>query len=303
MTTTPSKFWTKLGQQHAQELRDHGFDSVKRVHALRYFTWRWDPRRVLKSEQLRFLIEHTSPRTWAEAAVTPIVASAAAWTPVDWSLQQRWLYTFSNRLLWDYAARHGAPEVTALAEPERGSPLPVRWRGRLISQDLANTALEVAAMRRALDGRRPRRILEVGAGYGRTGHALLSVFPDAAYTIVDIEPALSISRWYLGGLFPDRELAFLTPDQSDQARGVDLAVSISSLHEMTHEQIAGYLGLFDRAAAGGTVYLKQWHEWTNPDDQIVARFADYPFPARWRRLFLERAPVQTRFDQAAWRIP
>ena len=86
----------------------------------------------------------------------------------------------------------------ALEEPDLGSPLPVRLGGRLISQDLANSALEVEAITRALGDRRPARILEVGGGYGRSAFALLNKFPDARSTIVDIEPAASIARWYLG---------------------------------------------------------------------------------------------------------
>jgi len=100
--------------------------------------------------------------------------------------------------------------VTRLPEPALGQPLPVTWRGRLISQDLANTALEVAAIGRALAGRKPRSILELGAGYGRTAYALLSLFPEATYTIVDIEPALTISRWYLSELFGADRLRFLS---------------------------------------------------------------------------------------------
>lgn len=72
---------------------------------------------------------------------------------------------------------------------------------------------------------------------------------------------------------------------------------------MTGEQVARYLALFDEVAAGGTVYLKQWQRWRNPEDGITLEFAAYPVPARWRRLFEERAPVQTNFRQAAWRVP
>ncbi len=56
-----------------------------------------------------------------------------------------------------------------------------------------------------------RSILEVGAGYGRTAYALLNLYPHATYTIVDIEPAILISRWYLTQLFPDRDLRFMSP--------------------------------------------------------------------------------------------
>ena len=38
-------------------------------------------------------------------------------------------------------------------------------------------------------------------------------------------------------------------------------------------------------------------------DNITVRFADYPIPERWRLLFREPAPVQTRFTHAAWALP
>jgi putative sugar O-methyltransferase len=180
----------------------------------------------------------------------------------------------------------------------------VHWRGRLISQDLANAALETTAVARALGGRAPRSVLEVGAGYGRTAYALLSRFPEAAYAIVDIEPALTISRWYLTNLFPSRRIHFLTPDDAGglEPGCADLVVSISSLQEMTREQLEGYLSLFDRVVDEGVVYLKQWRSWRNPEDGIVFDLRGYRLPPRWRLVFDEPAPVQTNFQQTAWRL-
>jgi hypothetical protein len=147
--------------------------------------------------------------------------------------------------------------------------------------------------------------MEIGGGYGRTAYALLSVFPQATYTIIDIEPALSISRWYLEKLFPGRRLTFVpAEDAANLRREFDLALSISSLQEMRVDQIAGYLRLLDGVVRpDGVVYLKQWDEWRNPDDEVTLRFADYPIPARWRRSFLRKCPVQTRFLQGAWILP
>ena len=123
---------------------------------------------------------------------------------------------------------------------------------------------------------------------------------DSTYTIVDIEPALSISRWYLTQLFDTSRLTFLTPDQIDciEHRRFDLAISISSLQEMVPSQVTTYLELFDRVA--DNVYLKQWTTWHNPVDNIEMRFQDYPFPSRWSRLLWEPCPVQTRFTQGVW---
>jgi hypothetical protein len=131
------------------------------------------------------------------------------------------------------------------------------------------------------------------------------VFPDSTYTIVDIEPALSLSRWYLTQLFPVERLQFLRPDEVlELPRGsVDVALSISSLQEMTAKQVRGYLGVLDHVAAGGIVFLKQLSSWRNPADGIVMRFDEYPVPPGWTPVFREVAPVQTTFEQAAWRLP
>jgi putative sugar O-methyltransferase len=301
----PSHFWRELGAEHARDLTTFGIEHVKRHQALRYFTWRWRFSTLRGSQQFRFLLRNVSPATVAACAAEPVDLSDGAWRGVDWPRHERWLYTFAARLVWEYARRHDALGITRLDEPTLGDPLPVRRRRRLISQDLANSALEASAVARALAREEPASILEIGAGYGRLGHALLSAFPGATYTVVDIEPARTVSEWYLTRLFPTRRVRFLTPAQAAElpSGSISLALSVSSLQEMTPEQVASYLRLLDRLAAGGLVYLKQWAEWRNPVDGVTLRFDDYPVPARWEACFDEPAPVQTRFRQAAWRVP
>jgi putative sugar O-methyltransferase len=302
MPSFPSTFWRELAEAHKQDLETFGIDRFKRRQAFKYFNWNWRWSQIKSSEQLRFLLANTSPSGWLRAALTPTPLSSAAWEGAPLGPADRWLYVFSVRLLWQYATAHDTAGVLRLPEPEIGAPLPVRWDGRLISQDLANTALEVSAIQRALGAREPTAFLEVGAGYGRTAYALLSLHPGASYTIIDIEPALSISRHYLTRLFPTRQLRFVPAEEAGSLApgSADVALSISSLQEMVPAEIERYLRLFDRVAAGGVVYLKQWTEWRNPRDGVLARLADYPIPARWKPLFFERAPVQTRFTQAAW---
>lgn len=300
----PSRFWTRLGRQHAHDLEAFGFESFKRRQALRYFTWRWQWGQLGRSEQMRFLLRHSSPATFLSAVREPVELSDRAWTGIDWPGRERWLYAIAVRLLWEYGRRHDPESVLHLPEPELGQPLPVFWRGRLISQDLANSALEVAAIRRALGDRTPRSIVEIGAGYGRTAYVLMSLFPQASYTVIDIDPAAQLSRWYLSGLFPERQIQFLKPEEASQMEtgSGDLSVSISSLQEMTRQQVEGYLAFIDRVSAGGIVYLKQWANWHNIDDDVIMSFDEYPVPASWRQLFKEYAPVQTRFTQAAWLV-
>ena len=300
----PSLFWQELAREHGGDLERYGLHQIKRRQALRYFTWRWRCGALRDSQQLRFLLAHSSPATFLRCLVSSAPLSGSGWHGVSWPRRERWLYVSAVRLLWEYALRRDELGVLSLPEPELGDPLPVRWKGRLISQDLANSALEASAIARALGGTSPKSIVEVGAGYGRTAYALLGVFPDATYTIVDIEPALTISRWYLTSLLPAERLRFMKPSDTGQLGegSIDLIVSVSSLHEMRHDQVKGYLRLFNRIAAGGVVYLKQWERWTNPVDGVTLAFDEYPIPAQWRPLFAEPAPVQTNFRQAAWRV-
>jgi putative sugar O-methyltransferase len=298
-----SRFWQKLAEEQSTDLETHGFAFVKRVQALWYFTWRW------KGDQLigdwRYILNRTDPIAWIRAAVTPANLAREDWLPAAWTRLHRWTYTIATRLLWEVALKEGSRDVLALAEPTLGAPFPVRWRGRLISQDLANTSLEMASIEEALEGRSPKHVVEIGAGYGRTAHAILSCYPDASYTVVDIHPAIDISHWYLRTLFPDRDLTFI-----DAELGVphpvpfDLAISISSLQEMTLQQVTEYLRMVDTSALpGAVVYFKQWARWWNPDDEVELTMSDYRLPDRWRMVFERRARVQQRFGEAGWRAP
>jgi putative sugar O-methyltransferase len=300
----PSRFWQDLAREHAEQLEQHGLSELKRRQALRYFTWQWRWRDMSRSEQFRFLLAHTPKRALARALATPQPLSPALWRGLPWGPGDRYLYALATRLLWMYAEAHGDRRVLALGEPALGNPPPVLWGGRLVSQDLANCALEAEAIVRALASRTPASILEIGAGYGRTAYSLLGLFPDASYTIVDIEPALTLSRFYLTTLYPGRDVRWVDAerDDSDLPAGVDLAVSISSLHEMTPGQVASHLRLLDEVVVDGVVFLKQWQSWHNPVDDVLMEFDRYPIPAAWSLVFREPSPVQTRFAQAAWRV-
>jgi putative sugar O-methyltransferase len=298
-----SQFWQELQTEHARTLREQGPQAVKRQQALRYFTWRWSWRGLRRSEQFRFLLRHSTPADLLRAIGSKSDVDDSSWEGVPWSRSDRRLYCAATRLLWRYAERvtAGHPALR-LPEPLIGSPLPVRLGGRLISQDLANSALELSAMERGGVGA-PSHVLEIGAGYGRTAYVFLSLYQKCHYTIIDIEPALSLSRWYLSQLFAVDRLTFLTPEQREKVppASVDLAVSISTLSEMTPGTRDGYLAFLDEVSAGGLIYLKQWMSWHNPVDNLEVRFDDFAIPEGWTPVLREPCPVQTRFVQAMWR--
>lgn len=192
-------------------------------------------------------------------------------------------------------------------EPLLGNPIRVTHGGRLVSQDLVNSARERDFLVEALGAEgapadRRWTVGELGAGYGRLGHMLLSTTP-CRYLVFDIPPALCVSQWYLGLMFPERrifrfrhfddfaevreelaaaDLAFLTPNQlallpDDYLDGM---ATISSLHEMRPEQIGHFLGLMGRKARYALL-LKQQYHYVNPFDGLVIERDAYAAPEGW----------------------
>ena len=304
-----SAFWTELATRHQQDLSEFGFETIKRRQALKYFNWQWTMRGIRRSEQLRFLIKQSSIFDISRAIIGPHTLQAKEWPEVPWNFFDRWFYSFAVWLLWNYASSVDKYELSHFLEPDLGRPFPVFYRKRLISQDLGNSILETNSMIEALTGHEtPNSILEIGAGYGRNAYLLMQHWPNAIYTILDIEPALSVSKWYLGNLFPGRKINFIDAASDNveellKKRQYDLALSISSLQELSLIKIRKYMALLNSCVNHhGVVYLKQWLDWFNPIDNIRVKFtADYSIPKNWEEIFFRRARVQTNFGEAAWK--
>jgi putative sugar O-methyltransferase len=231
-------------------------------------------------------------------------------------------------MLWDVGRRSVSPAVIErLEESELGRPIVVCHRRRRISEDLANSLLEYASIAVHVPEHRLEnaRVIDIGAGYGRFADLFLMAHEEARVLVVDIPPALALSQAYLTARHPDlpahrfargidaaalheaisrSQLGFVTPNQfaSLAPLGFDLVVNVSSLHEMTHEQVAEYLRLIDYHAAGGFFYTKQWGHWRNEIDDVDTDRDSYPYPATWRRL-LDRTPVaQPAFFEALFAV-
>ncbi|MBI4191156.1 MAG: putative sugar O-methyltransferase [Betaproteobacteria bacterium] len=316
----PSRFWTKLNDRNMAQLRSHGIDNFKRTLARNYFTF---VPSVIDS-QFRFLLRHTRLRDWPSIMGDfPPFDQAGGLTR-----KQHWELVLFTRMLWRYAqARDARGLLRTIEEPSAGNPFAIRLDGRLISQDLANSALEYYCIADAA-GLKPDAaitICELGAGYGRNAYMFLSALPNCRYVIVDIPPALYVSQQYLAPLFPgmkvfrfrdfdrdaaalaelgEAQLAFLLPHQAAllPPKSVNLFVNISSLHEMRPDQIRAYFALIDRVTRGH-FYSKQWFVSKNREDGLLIRREDYPVPPHWSCRFARRAAVQAAFFEALYAIP
>jgi hypothetical protein len=85
------------------------------------------------------------------------------------------------------------------------------------------------------------------------------------------------------------------------AKCMDLFVNISSLQEMTLDQIRAYFRMIDFLTRG-YFYSKQWKVSENPHDRIVVRESDYLALPHWRELYHRQARVQVAFFEAMYAI-
>src|ERR1700734_1631333 len=195
----PSKYWIELNRMNLAQLQQHGYENFKRTIALNYFTFvrilPWD-------SQIVFLLCRLP------LPLSLDCAWRAFWGPKhDYFSSFNWihglLYNFLTLASWEYSRKVVRdPNLLTLREPSEGNPSLITDRsGALISQDLANSIIEISAMNLSL---RPSSVvLELGAGYGRDAYAILATNPGIKYVIVDIAPALWVAETYLRHEFPN----------------------------------------------------------------------------------------------------
>jgi putative sugar O-methyltransferase len=203
-----------------------------------------------------------------------------------------------------------------IPEPAVGDPVLVRYGARTVSEDLCHSVEEYSSIVSGLPSDRScDTIVEIGAGYGRLAYVFLRASRDVRYHIVDIPPALFVAQWYLTSVLPDvpvfrfrqfrtyeevademagARLVFLEPQQlallpDDYA---DLAISISTLHEMVPDQVSWHLATIDRLCRVAC-YLKQWRHFYNETDRVLMTRASYRLPGAWEQIF-DRAPLAPR---------
>jgi len=320
---TPSAFWEQLVAKHIEELERDGFSNFKRTINMRYFNW--GILGILRHQLLPVL------RRWvSQPNMSPFVAQFRGYRSSTDSKVKSFnpvtatLYKVYVAMLADFVADSDKLGLLGkVTEPEIGNPFVINHRGRRVSQDLCNSIHEFYNSTAACDPSKPRfRIAELGAGYGRLGQVYLSVLPNASYCVIDIPPALYVAQRYLTEVFP-REAVFkfkefgsyeevraefegsrirflaahqielLPPDQ------FDLFVNISSLHEMTREQITNYLQQIDRLCRG-SFYSKQWRVSRAQNNGFTIKESEYPIPGHWQMVFHRQHPIQRMFFEALY---
>lgn len=313
---TPADYWEKMSMVNMEQLDLQGIGNFKRTVAMNYFTWSG------ADGQIGWLMRHLGWKDQIIAfsdALENVIARAL-------TFNRTYLrYTILTCLLWRYAEKNGADKVlNKLHEPKYGNPIYVALDGKLVTQDLANSALEYLSINDGVLIDRNTTIMELGAGYGRNAYVFLSLHPEIRYIIVDIPPALAVAQDYVSYVFPKRrifkfrrfknfarvkkefnnsQVLFLTPSQLEKLpdKCADLFINISSFQEMPLYQIRYYFNEIDRLTKGH-FYTKQWKCGCVEFDGKVITQKDYPKKKNWKKLYARECQVQDKFFEAMFKI-
>lgn len=322
----PSPFWEELAAKGSHQLKQYGFKNFKRTVNMKYFNWNilGIVRHQLLPVLANWLVQpdrsvfSTKFNNYKDA-LYPDIKSFNVISAI--------VYKLYVAMLFNYVAKLDTLKLLdRLNEPLVGNPFVISFKGVETSQDICNSVHEFyqSGGLEAVGGD-TWNVLEIGAGYGRVGDVFLRALPNTTYTVVDIQPALSLSEEYLSTLFPREKIfhyreftcyedirdefemsriRFLSASQISllPSKTFNQVINISSLHEMTFEQISNYLKEIGRICRG-TFYTKQWRVSRAQTNGFTIREDQYPVPPEWRCRYHNRHPIQQMFFEALYEIP
>lgn len=317
IANTPSDCWELLASKNCDQLLEYGYHNFKRTIGHNYFN---------------FLVQKNDPQIETAESLVPVETieqckERAAAIPHDpwFTTNDQYSYYYFVLLLWEYVKKIDVKNhLDSLQEPKEGNPLLVCADEKSMSQDLANSLIEYYAIDQSASFQTINSVLEIGGGYGRNAHVILSLNPNAKIVLVDILPALYIAQRYLSSVFNDRKvfkarkffcydevkdelesssIVFLLPHQLSLIpdKQFDLAMNVSSFGEMSLDQISWYFNQIKRLTCK-YFYMKQWDVSKNPFDNLVITKSDYPYPEKWKQIYTRNCAVQTEFFETLYEV-
>lgn len=235
--------------------------------------------------------------------------------------QESILYNIMTAVLYRYVQKEYSEFLLGFKESLDGNAPYLSFDGQSYTQDGLSSLIEYAAV--INDAKyKPSVTMEIGAGSGRTAEFFLKTL-DMTYVICDIPPALYVSQYYLGAVFPDKkimkfdikltaeklqkalteaDLIFIQPKQLNLLgdKSIDLLMAIDCLHEMKKEQVALYFDVADRVAKN--FYFKAWLKTEVPFDEVTHEKGTYPVKTHWEEIYSRNCFIPADFFEAYYRL-
>lgn len=132
-----------------------------------------------------------------------------------------------------------------------GQPITVKKHNDEVCLDYLQSLSEFEFLAESFSLNNIDRIVEVGPGYGRTCHAILSNCEVEEYTIVDLAKGINLCRSYLAEVLSDREYSKIQFVESRNIANIkgqkfDLCINIDGFGEMNRETAIFYLSFIDQ---------------------------------------------------------
>ena len=321
-----SAFWELLGNKHKMLIKKYGFKKFKQTINFEYFQYNIKSLRDKKilSLLVRLLKEFRVPYGMFLAKVdakkclenVPKISSDQSFNPR--------IYSIYMGLLWQYVLMKDLVGCLNICdEPLIGEPIPVNYKGKLISQDLAISTLELNSIAKHIDMSKIKKVAEIGAGYGRLAYVAVMKYREMEYCIFDIPPALAICQNYLAMTMGQKTVqkflidadstyikdhptakikAFLPHELESFPDGYfDLVINISSFDEMQYEQVENYFSLIDKKCKGW-LYVKG-HE-TKPKWCKVSGggLLELPYKTEWKLEYHGKDQFITNFIERIYSL-
>lgn len=166
--------------------------------------------------------------------------------------------------------------LLATQNRDMGKPIQIRWRGHFIDLDYLQAAMEVTYIDTSMGssfGHVFGHVIEIGPGYGRTCHTMLSK-PGLvkSYTLCDLPNSLILAERYLRAVLTPEQYAllrFIDVSQNDMPeQQFDLCINIDSFNEMPGQTVGDYLRYIDNHC--------EWFYTKNPVGKYVVNDGDKP---------------------------
>jgi len=144
-------------------------------------------------------------------------------------------------------------KLTRIQKRETGEPYSIRFNNETVCLDYLQTVFEITFIEDHFEFQK-KSLIEIGAGYGRTCHAILSNYDIDRYTIIDLKNALEVAKRYLNIVLDKKrykKITFVDIGHFDDThdRQYDLCINIDSFSEMDENTVRSYLKFINEQCA------------------------------------------------------
>ena len=172
----------------------------------------------------------------------------SSWSPVENSTRYYKALLYEFALYLDELIKKKNKKDSLLKKIEQipkrnlGKPPTINFYGTKLSIDYLLAIEECDFCEDKL--KNSKIVCEIGAGFGRSCHAILSLFNIEQYIIIDLPEMILISREYLSKVLnveQYKKIKFVNASDFEKIKDVDIAINIASMQEMPPETVIKYL--------------------------------------------------------------